>query len=67
MNPSQNIVLNTVRVTYGIVVAPYLVLRVLGQLVEDKDAEFLLTVPVLRHKTYVDDCALDTDDKVFAR
>ena len=44
-------------VTYGTAAAPYLALRVLEQLKDDEGAEFPLAVPVLRHQTYVDNCA----------
>ncbi|KYN39315.1 hypothetical protein ALC56_06302, partial [Trachymyrmex septentrionalis] len=36
-------------------------LRVLEQLVDDEGAAFPLAVPVLRHQTYVDDCAFAAD------
>ncbi|XP_032689796.1 uncharacterized protein LOC116853053 [Odontomachus brunneus] len=54
-------------VTYGTAAAPYLAFRVLAQLVEDDEAEFPLAVPVLRHQTYVDDCAFGADDQILAR
>jgi len=54
-------------VTYGTAAAPYLVLRVLDQLVDDESAEFLLAIPVLRHQTYANDCAFSADDQIFAR
>ncbi|XP_018371806.1 PREDICTED: uncharacterized protein LOC108766801 [Trachymyrmex cornetzi] len=46
--------------------APYLALRVLDQLVEDDGADFPLAVPVLRHQTYVDDCAFGAN-QILAR
>ncbi|XP_029166951.1 uncharacterized protein LOC114937603 [Nylanderia fulva] len=54
-------------VTYGTAAAPYLALRVLDQLAEDDGAQFPLAVPVLRHQTYVDDCAFGADDHILAR
>ncbi|KYN43226.1 hypothetical protein ALC56_02411 [Trachymyrmex septentrionalis] len=54
-------------VTYGTVAAPYLVLRVLDQLVDDEGAAFPLAVPVLHHQTYVDDCAFGADDQILVR
>ena len=54
-------------VTYGTAVAPYLALRVLEQLVDDEGAAFPLAVPVLRHQTYVDDCAFAADNQILAR
>ncbi|XP_011687752.1 PREDICTED: uncharacterized protein LOC105449960 [Wasmannia auropunctata] len=54
-------------VTYGTAAAPYLALRVLEQLANDDGAHFPLAVPVLRHHTYVDDCAFGADDKILAR
>ncbi|KYN34998.1 hypothetical protein ALC56_10673 [Trachymyrmex septentrionalis] len=49
-------------VTYG--TSPYLALRVLNQLVDDEGAAFSLAVSVLRHQTYVDDCAFGADDQI---
>ncbi|XP_018399454.1 PREDICTED: uncharacterized protein LOC108777138 [Cyphomyrmex costatus] len=54
-------------VTYSTAAAPYLALRVLDQLVDDEGAKFPLAAPVLRHQTYVDDCAFGADDQNLAR
>jgi len=48
----------------GTAVAFYLVLE---QLVDDEGIEFLLAVPVLRHQSYVDDCAFGADDQILAQ
>jgi len=45
-------------------VAFYLVLE---QLVDDEGIEFLLAVLVLRHQSYVDDCAFGVDDQILAQ
>jgi len=54
-------------VIYGTAAVSYLTLWVLDQFVEDEGSEFPLAVPVLRHQTYVDDCAFGADDKVLAK
>jgi len=54
-------------VTYGTAAAPYLALWILEQLIDDEDAEFPLAVLVLRHQTYIDDCAFGADNQILAR
>ncbi|XP_077280836.1 uncharacterized protein LOC143907758 [Temnothorax americanus] len=54
-------------VTYGTAAAAYIALRVLEQLAKDHGAQFPLAIPVLRDKTYVDDCAFGADDLILAR
>ncbi|XP_070524591.1 uncharacterized protein [Cardiocondyla obscurior] len=49
----QEYCLNTL--TYGLVSAPYLALRVIRQLAEDEQNHFPIGAAVLRTKTYVDD------------
>lgn len=49
-------------VTYGLISAPYLALRVLQQLNADEGALYPLAASVLSHQTYVDDCIFGADD-----
>ncbi|XP_029673119.1 uncharacterized protein LOC115241495 [Formica exsecta] len=54
-------------VTYGISCVPFLALRVLKQLVIDKDQHFQLAVPILSDNIYVDDLLFGADDTIRIR
>ncbi|XP_036148430.1 uncharacterized protein LOC118647496 [Monomorium pharaonis] len=54
-------------ITYGMSCAPFLALRVLKQLVDDKGHRFPLSVSILRENIYIDDILFGADNAEFIR